>query len=1172
MYKRLFQFEAIYFSRQPLVYLGMVLFFFAGFLGGSTSGFTFPNVYKNSPYEIAYLTGILSLAGIFFTTLVIAQSSLRENDTRFDTVLFATPVPKNVYLPVRFISMLLVCVFPLAFATAGIFAGNSFAGLPADKFGEYKLMHYLYPFLVLAFPNILLTTSVITGTAILTKNKLLVYVTGLFIYILYIIGSVFSNSPLIAGSAPVPPEQMALFAKLDPFGMAAFFEQTRYWTAFQRNHELLALSGNFLFNRLLWLAISSLLIAIAYHKFSFSIQKNQGKTKKEKAIKKTKIHFTGIPLIQTSSARYSIQSIFSLVKIYLVTIFKGIPFLLILVIWTCLLLVEFSNTLSGDPRSGQNFARTGLMIYPIMQNLPQFSMIVLLFYSSEVIWKSRTYHFDQIENSTPVPQAVLLFGKLALLTVIPFLLIIYSIVAAIIFQCLQGFPHIEMNLYASLFYYTGYPLVLSAVIIFAIQYILRNKYIGLALAAIFIILFNSRISDIIGMTSPLLRLSNAFSMFYGDMNGFGSYTMLFHFKMIFGTSLCVLLILIISIVKNKTTGIALSKKYLLIFFLLATTASGFYLFYQVNVLHPTRTEKEMFAWKERYERQYKKYENMQLPTINRVQAAVDLYPDEQRYTVQGRYNFVNKTDQPIDSLLVYIPEEITLKTLSIQGAHVIKKDPDLDHYWYLLEHPLAPGDSAAMHFSFSSESLPFKKHTPSNSIIANGTFLRISTFFPVFGYQPENEITNSIEREKRKMPEQSKLKELYAVTPEPYDYAYTDLDLVVSTAADKIAISSGDLIAQWEKNNRNYFHYQADRMIPFRFAISSARYKVKTGRYKNIPIEIYYDERHAMNVGKLITQAKQTLEYCEQAYAPYPHTVIRFAEISSFATGFAGTAYPSVIYMKEDGGFYNDVSDPTTNDVINNLAGHELTHEWWGCAQISPEYKEGGWLLTETIANYTFLMLYRKAYGEAAALEIVKQHLDIYLSSRSFDFEPPLSKTTYTTPHLPYNKGMVVLYQVQQLIGEENVNRALRNVFAAHAYPKSPPSSFDLVSELQKQAPDELKEKIGELFKRVILYDLSIKHVAVTQTSAGYKIAFDAEVHKYEEDGKGRKTEIPMQEQAGVAAVSEKGQSATEYFTPVNNKINGVLFTKEKPFRLIIDPELLLIDQFQWDNEYFLGR
>src|SRR6185437_12447740 len=125
-----------------------------------------------------------------------------------------------------------------------------------------------------------------------------------------------------------------------------------------------------------------------------------------------------------------------------------------------------------------------------------------------------------------------------------------------------------------------------------------------------------------------------------------------------------------------------------------------------------------------------------------------------------------------------------------------------------------------------------------------------------------------------------------------------------------------------------YFRYRSDRPMPFRFAVSSASYQVQKSRYRNIPIEVYYS--HPQNVAKLIANAQQTLAYMEQYIGAYPHHVVRFAEVSSFATGFAATSYPGTIYMKEDGGFFNNVSNVAQQDVINELAGHELSHQWWG--------------------------------------------------------------------------------------------------------------------------------------------------------------------------------------------------------------------------------------------------
>ena len=51
-------------------------------------------------------------------------------------------------------------------------------------------------------------------------------------------------------------------------------------------------------------------------------------------------------------------------------------------------------------------------------------------------------------------------------------------------------------------------------------------------------------------------------------------------------------------------------------------------------------------------------------------------------------------------------------------------------------------------------------------------------------------------------------------------YDFVDYDAVVSTSKNQTAIGVGDLIGNWQKDNRNYFHYKSNGKIPFRFAFA----------------------------------------------------------------------------------------------------------------------------------------------------------------------------------------------------------------------------------------------------------------------------------------------------------------------------------------------------------------
>jgi hypothetical protein len=68
-----------------------------------------------------------------------------------------------------------------------------------------------------------------------------------------------------------------------------------------------------------------------------------------------------------------------------------------------------------------------------------------------------------------------------------------------------------------------------------------------------------------------------------------------------------------------------------------------------------------------------------------------------------------------------------------------------------------------------------------------------------------------------------------------------NLNMTVSTEQNQTATGTGDLVKKWTKAGRNYFQYSADQ-IPFRFAVSSAIYTMKSINYKGITITILYDK------------------------------------------------------------------------------------------------------------------------------------------------------------------------------------------------------------------------------------------------------------------------------------------------------------------------------------------
>ncbi|BBQ08145.1 M1 family aminopeptidase [Elizabethkingia anophelis] len=211
--------------------------------------------------------------------------------------------------------------------------------------------------------------------------------------------------------------------------------------------------------------------------------------------------------------------------------------------------------------------------------------------------------------------------------------------------------------------------------------------------------------------------------------------------------------------------------------------------------------------------------------------------------------------------------------------------------------------------------------------------------------------------------------------------------------------------------------------------------------------------------------AKLTLDYCIRNFGQYPFKSITFAEISSFTKGFAATAYPSAVFMPEDMVFHANIHADKKQDVINELAGHELSHLWWGNSLINPDEREGAVMLTETLAMYTEMMLYKKMHGEAKMKERLKMHQQIYDDEKGLSENQPLYKVTVEDAHISYSKGAVVMVNLSELIGENKVNMALKKFLENNRYPKKP-RSIDLLNEFYKVSPDKRKE-IDKLFKEI---------------------------------------------------------------------------------------------------------
>lgn len=1010
-------------------------------------------VYLNSPYSIGFFTAFLSLIIIFISTIIGSQLLFKEWDNRFDMIIYAAPISKRQYLIGRFSSYFITVLLCFSCFYFGFVVGQNMRE-GSEIFPGFQLGDYLYPFLIFGVINSFFVCSFIFWVAFGFRNKMLVVISGLFLYVLYMVLLMFSNSPFMNASLPQSALAETTSALLDPFGVSSYFQDSKHFTVNQRNQQLVPLTGYLFLNRLLYAILSIVFLYFALTQFSFSISK--AKKKMRKTIEQfswVNVEAGNIIIKKPSFNLHSkLQAIASFVKIDLVYIFKSILLPASSVILLFFIGMEMYSEIEKGIRMPQKFASSGLMATTINENFFLFGALFLTYFCNDIFWRSQASRFSLIQNTT-FYHSQKLKGHWLSMSFLVILFTLILLIEAFVFQISYGYLEFDWKAYLGVFVFNTMPLILMAGMLLLLNALIKQKYISLAVSVLFTIIFATSISKMLTDIS-LLQFLSGFNGVWSDFNGYGSYLTAFIERLIFGFAVVIFLWLIYHLIVQKTKS-KLKWSYLLIPVVIAVF-SGFSFMEGFAGSNKQAVIKKAIE----YEQQFKKFKQLPQPIVTAVTTSIDLFPENQSYSIKGTYIITNRTNEAINSILINFPKNFNISSASMSYNH---KEYSIDNSISVvkLNRPMKVLDSAIIHFEMQYQWHTVNGHKPLNAIIENGSFIRISRYYPTLGYRYDSELQNEDLRKENNLGTVSSLKKLEDSTYNIQDVI--TLDMTISTSTNQTVIGTGTLVDSWKEEGRNFFHYKSDIPIPFRFALSSAEYAFKKVSHKGTSINVFYTPKHVENVEHLIENTKLTLDYCEKNFGKYPFPSITFAEVSSFTRGFNATAYPATIFMNEGMAFHSNLKGNQQHDVINELAGHEVAHFWWGTNQISPDQREGAALLTETLAMYTEMMIFKKMYGKEKMMKKVQMYQEMYDNQKGFFKEVPLNRVTGEI-HISYYKGAVVMVALSELIGEEKVNEALRNFLNRHKFPNSQPISTDLIEEFLIVSDKSVHFKIKKLF------------------------------------------------------------------------------------------------------------
>ncbi|HEX9986279.1 MAG TPA: M1 family aminopeptidase [Thermoanaerobaculia bacterium] len=1146
------------------------------------------DLHANGPTSIAFANILISMIGLVITAALFSGAALRDVETRMHPLFATAPITKTDYLGGRFAGALLVNVLLATVVPFALMAFLQPAFIDAELLGPFRAATYLQPYVYFLLPNIFFSGALLFAVAVLTRRSLPVFATAAFLFI----GALVVEE--------VVAEQFGrgeLAALVEPFGFSVLSELWEFWTPFEKNTRTLIFEGSMLWNRLFWFGAGVVVLAFTRLRFRMETHELRGgsRSKADPAEEER-----GPRRLSPTRVTASFHAGTRPRQMLAITgeSFRGLvlsrDFLLI-----SLGLMVLAVLLSGS--MGDNF---GVPFWPLTQFVAPFLgsffpsitiSLLIAFYAGELVHRERDADMSEIADTNPVPHWALFGGKLGALALMLVALQGVLLVSGMLLQVAAGYFDFEPGLYLKIVFglqLTDY--LLLAALAMLVHVAVDNKYFGHLFVVLCFLL--TMFARRFGLAHNLLVYGSDSGWEYSDISGFGPFLgPVAWFKFYWGCWALLFAVLASLLwVRGRDRGIGRRLRLARQRFTrraavttaaaaLLIVATGGYIFYNTNVLSQYRTPEEAAELRAEYERRYGRFENDAQPLVKGTKLHVELYPERRVAHVRGSYALTNASATPIRSIHLFLNPEVHNGPVTFdRRSRVTIADDALGHRTYELTNALEPGQALQMSFDVRFEQRGFPNSDPNTSVVGNGTYFDHTggrspnhrRWLPLVGYQPNRELSSARARRDNRLPARPLARSVddLSATGSAGRELIT-FEAVIGTAADQIGVAPGTLRRSWTEQGRRYFHYVTDTPVKNAFAIFSARYEVHQETWKGVHIELFHHAAHKFNLQRFTRSMRASLDYYNANFGPYPHKQLRVAEFPRY--GRFAHAYPGTISYAEAFGWVTHVDEDVHFDLPSAVMAHEIAHQWWGY-QVVPAPVEGAGMLSEVLAQYSALMVTEKMYGPEMVQRFLGNTRIEYLNRRGRPQHPEVPLLLVTNhDNLVYRKGPLVMYALRQYVGEGPLNAALRRFLQKHGSGQPPyPTSRDLYRELQAATPPAYHYLLDDLLATNTLWNLRVTGVTAMAAGKGmWRVTLDVEAHKLRADGRGKETEVPMNDfvEIGIFSPTTNPNQLGEPLYLEKHRVRSgrqqiTVTVKGTPGKAGIDPNLHLIDRYWPDN------
>jgi hypothetical protein len=1133
---------------------------------------------------------IASLLFLFLGAAFVSNVIVRDDQTGFGPLIRSTRIGKADYLYGRFLGAFAVGALVMAAVPLGAWLGTLMPFADQAMLGPNRLSAFAYGYGLFALPNALIVSAILFALATATRST-----AGTFIGVVGFLFLYLFAQRLMEGQ----PQLLNARVLADPLGASAYIASSRYLTAAELNAGAVPVTGLMLLSRLLWVGVAIALLALTYRLFRFSdrgLSRRRQRKLRRAAAMETRSPAPTAPLTRLAEPRFGARTacrqFVARAAMEARYIFRSPAFLILLLLAFA---VTLPSLLAASDRFGTAFYPLTSAIVPGIEEIFRTILVVIAtYYGGELVWRERERKIHEIIDSTPLPEWALMLPKMLGLAVVLVATLLIGMAVGILVQLLEGGVALAPGEYW-LWYLLprGVDALLVAALAVFVQALSPSKYAGWGVMVLYIIL--SIFGASLGLEYPLFIYGNVPSVPLSDMAGTAnSGAAAWWFRLFWGATAVLLLVAVHllwprgadqrltprlrRIPARLTGGTRLVTTLAAALFVL----SGAWIVYNTLILNDFSSSADTQRYLAEYEKRFFRYATLPQPVVRHVELHVHLYPGDVRAEVRGRYRLVNETGSPIEQVHVRLMNSgLEFMGVDFPAARLERDDEAFGYRIYRLDVPMRPGEARSIAFSTRRAQVGFRASGAETGIAPDATDLNSFELTPRIGMSDVGLIEDPAARRDYGLPPKPplpRLGDLAATKIVPGgDGGWTTADITVSTSADQIPIAPGRRVSEQVRNGRRIARFVSDTPIVNFFSIQSGRYAVERQSEGGVEYSIYFDPAHRWNVGRMMKAMRTSIDYYRRAFGPYQFDQARIIETPAYRRE-GGQAFPNTIAVGE-GVFAWDFGDPQAFDMLSMITAHELAHQWWG-HQVLGARMQGGSLLHETLAQYSALMVMKRLQGEDGIRRFLQFQLDRYLSGRRTEVlaEEPLASVEISQKDIAYGKGALALYLLQQRMGEEAVNRALRRFVDRYRYTVAPyPRSLDLIAFLRAEAGTPAEQAlITDLFERITIYDLRVdRPTAARRPDGRWEVTVPVEARKAYADGRGNERQAPLDEPIEIGLfTAEPGSAAFDRRSVLRMELRPIrsgrqrlrFVTDRRPAYAGVDPYNLYVDRNSGDN------